>query len=549
MKKIKLIFILTLVGMLLIGCKSKGTRVQEQLDLGAKYMEDLDYESAIVALNKAIQIDPKNVEAYTMLAELYEKSGRVDEARETLEMALDIAGLSSKKEEEINKRLKNLEFLVMISETPGEYDEPKSIELRNENDYDIYYTIETKENRLVATDLKYTEPILLDEDGKYILKAYTVDDDNEKHNEIVVKYTLKLAKEHTEKDSWENVGDIYRYRGKDGKIVTGWLEIDGDWYYFTDKGNMATGPQDIDGKQYYFGEDGVMLTGWQQINGKWYYLGEDGVIKSGPQSIDGKWYYFGEDGTMETGWKQIGDKWYYLLDTGEFSIGWQNIGGKWYYFASNGEMKTDQYIDGYYIGADGVMTTEGTNSTIESSENTDYKKLYRDVLTKLYTKHKLEGIYDYGDDTEMEINEYREPKYTLLDITGDGKEELIIYAGIGVTGIYGIKNGKISVLLNTYMDDGCYILDNNSIVVTHRIPNTAPHTGPTNSGTEFVLYIYNQQSGKFEMYGGGEAINPESDEYNAEDSRYFNDLMSKVVMKTFEGANIPVTPENIAKIK
>ena len=296
MKKIKLLFILTLVGMLLIGCKSKGIRVQEQLDLGAKYMEDLDYESAIVALNKAIQIDPKNVEAYTMLAELYEKSGRVDEARETLEMALDIAGLSSKKEEEINKRLKNLEFLVMISETPGEYDEPKSIELRNENDYDIYYTIETKENRLVATDLKYTEPILLDEDGKYILKAYTVDDDNEKHNEIVVKYTLKLAKEHTEKDSWENVGDIYRYRGKDGKIVTGWLEIDGDRYYFTDKGNMATGPQDIDGKQYYFGEDGVMLTGWQQINGKWYY------------------------------------------------------------FADNGEMVTDRYIDGYYIGTDGVMT-------------------------------------------------------------------------------------------------------------------------------------------------------------------------------------------------
>ena len=384
--------------MLLIGCKSKGTRVQEQLDLGAKYMEDLDYESAIVALNKAIQIDPKNVEAYTMLAELYEKSGRVDEARETLEMALDIAGLSSKKEEEINKRLKNLEFLVMISETPGEYDEPKSIELRNENDYDIYYTIETKENRLVATDLKYTEPILLDEDGKYILKAYTVDDDNEKHNEIVVKYTLKLAKEHTEKDSWENVGDIYRYRGKDGKIVTGWLEIDGDRYYFTDKGNMATGPQDIDGKQYYFGEDGVMLTGWQQINGKWYYLGEDGVIKSGPQSIDGKWYYFGEDGTMETGWKQIGDKWYYLLDTGEFSIGWQNIGGKWYYFASNGEMKTDQYIDGYYIGADGVMTEIVQEPVPPSKKYTDQFR---------YEKYS-QRIDDYGEYYEFDSFVYND---------------------------------------------------------------------------------------------------------------------------------------------
>ena len=63
MKRIKLIFILILVGMLLIGCKSKETRVQEQLDLGSKYMAELDYESAILALNKAIKIDPKNVDA------------------------------------------------------------------------------------------------------------------------------------------------------------------------------------------------------------------------------------------------------------------------------------------------------------------------------------------------------------------------------------------------------------------------------------------------------------------------------------------------------
>jgi hypothetical protein len=51
------------------------------------------------------------------------------------------------------------------------------------------------------------------------------------------------------------------------------------------------------------------------------------------------------------------------------------------------------------------------------------------------------------------------------------------------------------------------------------------------------------------MYKYGEAINPESDEYNADDGQYYDNLMSKVVMETFEGANIPVTPENIAKIK
>ena len=549
MKRIKILFVIALVGILLIGCKSKEVRVQEQLDLGSKYMAELDYESAIVALNKAIKIDPKNVDAYKMLAEVYEKSGRLDDARATLEKVLDLDDLSSGNKDEINNRIKNLDFLVAISKLPGEYDEPTALELSNTGSNDIYYSIDTKDSRLVATDMKYISPILLDEDGSYIVKAYTVDSSGNKHDSTEVKYTIKLSEKHLEKDSWESVGNIYRYRGKDGKIVTGWQQIDGSWYYFKENGDMATGVANINGVKYCFDEDGVMLTGWQQIDGKWYYFGDDGAAKSGSQSIDGKQYYFGEDGAMLTGWQQIDGKWYYILDSGELSTGWQQIDGKWYYFASNGEMKTDQYIDGYYVGADGVRTAESNNNITASSENTDYKKLYRDVLTKLYTKHRLEGAYYYGENTEMEIDESREPKYTLLDVTGDGKAELIVYAKPGITSIYGVKDGKISLLFSTYIDTTCSILNDNTIVAGTRISNTAAPDRPVNAGVWFECYRYNQQTGKFEMYKYGEAINPESDEYNADDGQYYDNLMSKVVMETFEGANIPVTPENIAKIK
>ena len=319
-------------------------------------MAELDYESAIVALNKAIKIDPKNVDAYKMLAEVYEKSGRLDDARATLEKVLDLDDLSSENKDEVNDRIKNLDFLVARSKLPGEYDEPTALELSNTGSNDIYYSIDTKDSRLVATDMKYTSPILLDEDGSYVVKAYTVDSSGNKHDSTEVKYTIKLSKEHVEKDSWESIGNIYRYRGKDGKIVTGWQHIDGSWYYFKENGDMATGVADINGVKYCFDEDGVMLTGWQQIDGKWYYFGDDGTAKSGSQSIDGKQYYFGDDGAMLTGWQQINGKWYYILDSGEPSTGWKEIDGKWYYFASNGEMKTDQYIDGYYVGADGVRT-------------------------------------------------------------------------------------------------------------------------------------------------------------------------------------------------
>jgi len=548
MKRIKIIFVLALVGVLLIGCKSKEARVQEQLDLGSKYMAELDYESAIVALNKAIKIDPKNVDAYKMLAEVYEKSGRLDDARATLEKVLDLDDLSSGNKDEINNRIKNLDFLVAISKLPGEYDEPTALELSNTGSNDIYYSIDTKDSRLVATDMKYISPILLDEDGSYIVKAYTVDSSGNKHDSTEVKYTIKLSKEHVEKDSWESIGNIYRYRGKDGKIVTGWQQIDGSWYYFKDNGDMATGVANINGVKYCFDEDGVMLTGWQQIDGKWYYFGDDGAAKSGSQSIDGKQYYFGDDGAMLTGWQQIDGKWYYILDSGELSTGWQQIDGKWYYFASNGEMKTDQYIDGYYVGADGVRTAESNNNITASSENTDYKKLYRDVLTKLYTKHELEERDDYND-VIGESMESREARYTLLDVTDDGKPELIVYVQPGITSIYGVKDGKISLLFSTYMDTTCSILNDNTIVTGTRISNTAAPDRPVNAGVGFECYRYNQQTCKFEEYGGGEAINPESDEYNADDGKYYDNLMSKVVMETFEGANIPVTPENIAKIK
>ena len=548
MKRIKIIFILALVVILLVGCKSKEARVQEQLDLGSKYMAELDYESAIVALNKAIKIDPKNVDAYKMLAEVYEKSGRLDDARATLEKVLDLDDLSSGNKDEINNRIKNLDFLVAISKLPGEYDEPTALELSNTGSNDIYYSIDTKDSRLVATDMKYISPILLDEDGSYIVKAYTVDSSGNKHDSTEVKYTIKLSKEHVEKDSWESIGNIYRYRGKDGKIVTGWQQIDGSWYYFKDNGDMATGVANINGVKYCFDEDGVMLTGWQQIEGKWYYLGDDGTAKSGSQTIDGKQYYFGDDGAMLTGWQQIGGKWYYISDSGELSTGWKEIDGKWYYFASNGEMKTDQYIDGYYVGADGVRTAESNNNITASGENTDYKKLYRDVLTKLYTKHKLEGRDDYND-VIGESMESREARYTLLDMIGDGKAELIVYVWPGITSIYGVKDGKISLLFSTYMDTTCSILNDNTIVTGIRISNTAAPDRPVNAGVGFECYRYNQQTCKFEEYGGGEAINPESDEYNADDGKYYDNLMSKVVMETFEGANIPVTPENIAKIK
>jgi tetratricopeptide (TPR) repeat protein len=60
----------------------------ELLDLGEKYLLELDYEQAIVQFTKLIEIEPKNARAYTGLAEAYTALGRTDEAIEILEQGL-----------------------------------------------------------------------------------------------------------------------------------------------------------------------------------------------------------------------------------------------------------------------------------------------------------------------------------------------------------------------------------------------------------------------------------------------------------------------------
>lgn len=75
-----------------INSSSKATELQEQLDLGNKYLSELDYEQAIVAYEAAIEIDPMSVEAYLGLASVYEAQGNYDKALEVLQQGYDATG-------------------------------------------------------------------------------------------------------------------------------------------------------------------------------------------------------------------------------------------------------------------------------------------------------------------------------------------------------------------------------------------------------------------------------------------------------------------------
>ncbi len=181
--------------------------------------------------------------------------------------------------------------------------------------------------------------------------------------------------------TWKKSGDSWYYYMGDEK-ATGWQEIDGKWYYFSDSGVMQTGWLKDGSKWYYLNKGGTMRTGWLKDNDKWYYLNGSGVMVIYLNKIDGKYYYFTGSGSMRTGWitfndgckryfdekngdaavgfKDFDGKTYFFDSTGVQQFNWVKHDDKWYYFGTDGAMrKYRQTIDGdnYYFTGAGVMKT------------------------------------------------------------------------------------------------------------------------------------------------------------------------------------------------
>lgn len=84
-----ILFVALIIFFYKINSNGKDNRLQEQLDLGAKYLSELDYAQAIVAYDTAIQIDPMSMDAYLGLASVYEAQGEYEKAIAILQEGYD----------------------------------------------------------------------------------------------------------------------------------------------------------------------------------------------------------------------------------------------------------------------------------------------------------------------------------------------------------------------------------------------------------------------------------------------------------------------------
>ena len=189
-------------------------------------------------------------------------------------------------------------------------------------------------------------------------------------------------------------GDVlnHLYYVSDGRIATkGWLNVDGNWYYFEEKDYLgiyyavAGTNETIDGKLYHFNSDGTMASqGWGLYeDGSWYYASASGELSTGDVTLGGTAYHFDENGKLQSGlvvengicklysengilqetgnaqgWSLLGGNYYYLKDGALLkNVSRRLSDGKWYGFDATGKMRTNIIADGRFYGKTGAAQT------------------------------------------------------------------------------------------------------------------------------------------------------------------------------------------------
>ena len=103
MKRFTALFLAALLLLSLIACGGRDAW-QEQYDLGMRYLNEGNYQEAVIAFEAAIEIDAKRPEAYLGAAEAYIGLGDYVSARRILE-----DGLTNTEDPEIREKLDNLD--------------------------------------------------------------------------------------------------------------------------------------------------------------------------------------------------------------------------------------------------------------------------------------------------------------------------------------------------------------------------------------------------------------------------------------------------------
>jgi len=258
---------------------NKDRKVNEQLEEAQHFLDDLDYEQAIVAYEAVIEIDPMSVEAYLGLADVYVKSDDLDKAIEVLQ-----SGYSATGDERLRSKLDELELLKQTEESI----ESESSEIVHESktyDYadatnatigDYVIMGRYEQDNDLSNGAEPIEWVVIEKtDGKMLLVSrYVLDVIPYHHTYEDITWAECSLRAWLNADFYESSFDL----NEQEKIVSTYLSTSGDSNYGT------IGGSDTQDKVFLLSIEDVINYFDVYLNG--YYAGESLIVAGTSYAIN-----------------------------------------------------------------------------------------------------------------------------------------------------------------------------------------------------------------------------------------------------------------------
>ena len=273
-------------------------------------------------------------------------------------------------------------------------------------------------------------------------------------------------------------GKWYYFSKKGVRYQKGWQTIKGKKYYFSKKDGAAyTGLKKISGKLYLFAKDGKRYgSGLITYSGKTYYV-KGGNVQTGWRNLKGNRYCFSDqDGAALTGWQTVEGKEYYFDNRGGMQkgqwIGDKYVGGKGYVTKEKGEGEKPGNTPGFQFPEKQEPVVE------EKPHEVFYHEIYSDMIFNdinrfrelrelkplkkatgtLLTKSILRGMHNI------------EECETIMAETGEGVAGVMASHGGGQIGA-GMPGAPISFVQEVYNEE----IHDTLLVVTNGWINSPMH--------------------------------------------------------------------------
>lgn len=239
------ILLVLLLGISACSGESTEQQWQEPYDLGVRYLSEGNYEEAIIAFTAAIEIDPKQPDAYIGASEAYMAMGDTEAAISVLE-----EGLAETNNEEIQNRLDE----IMSANDSADGEEVRQFPLTYQmidsggivpEVEDIYYEVYTI-NGVINQEMNSTSTRWVDGmteetlfgsvivdlvqqqyNGTYYINTYFEEDEISQRVEDCVQYIYGI--ENGQFSNYEEMLQIYGNDDRAGGNTSLWLDSN-EWY-------------------------------------------------------------------------------------------------------------------------------------------------------------------------------------------------------------------------------------------------------------------------------------------------------------------------------